>query len=173
MFCAHARHSLIRNVALTLVFPLAAVAATTACTPTIQRHGYAPESEKPSDIEPLTDTEQTVLARFGNPSTRGMFDDSVWYYVTDVRTQLAYLKSESSARSVVAIHFDDNGVVSEVSQYGLENGRTINLVDRKTPTRGRELSVIEQLLGTVGRLPSEQLDGQQNLPGGAGGPDTR
>ncbi len=153
----------------------AAFAATTAvvamaCTPTTQRHGYVPETESLTEIVAYQDTEQSVLARFGNPSTRGTFEDNVWYYVTDVRRQLAYLRPESSARSITAVYFDADGMVSEVRTFGLENGRVVNMVDRKTPTRGRELSVIEQLLGTVGRLPTEQLGDQQNLPGGAGGP---
>lgn len=153
-----------------LIFVAALGLGVLACTPTVQRHGYVPETESPKEIEPFVDTEQTVMQRFGNPSTRGVFEDNVWYYITDVQTQLAYLRSESSARSIVAVHFDADGIVALVDEYGLENGRVINLVDRKTPTRGRELSVIEQLLGTVGRLPTEQLDGNQNLPGGAGGP---
>ena len=63
-----------------------------------------------------------------------------------------------------------NGLVSDVAEYGLEDGRVVAIADRETPTRGRELTFLEQLLGNVGRLPTEQFGGEQNLPGGAGGP---
>lgn len=160
-FSAH-----LRTVALTALMTGALAAA---CTPTVRRHGYVPETEALTEITPYNDTRETVRARFGNPSTTGMFDEDVWYYVTNVREQLGYLRPESSARSITAVRFNDTGVVASVEEYGLENGRVIALVDRTTPTRGRELTILEQLLGNVGQLPTEQF-GDENLPGGAGGP---
>ncbi len=149
---------------------LAAGALASACTPIVRRHGYAPEREALTEIAPAQDTRATVLARFGNPSTRSVFDDNTWYYITDVTQQLGYLSPETSARSVTAVRFDARGVVASVDRYSLEDGRIVALVDRETPTRGRELSVLEQLLGNVGALPAESILGQENLPGGAGGP---
>ena len=53
----------------------------------------------------------------------------------------------------------------------IEDGRYVNYSDRKTPTRGREVSVLEQIFGSVGRLPTDRLGGgQQDIPGGGGGP---
>ena len=73
-------------------------------------------------------------------------------------------------RRIIAVSFDDTGVVDEVAEYSLDDGRLVSYASRETPTRGRELSFIEQILGNVGRLPTEQFGGEQNLPGGAGGP---
>ncbi len=148
----------------------AAAIAATACTPIVRRHGYVPESEPLSAITPEEDTRTTVLARYGNPSTRGVFEEDTWYYVTDVREQLGYFQPQSSARSVVVVRFNDDGVVSAVESYDLESAREVAFNDRETPTRGRELSIIEQLLGNVGRTPIDRIGGQDNLPGGAGGP---
>ena len=55
----------------------------------------------------------------------------------------------------------------------LYDGRRVAIVDRQTPTRGRELSLLEQLLGNIGRLPADSFTGEENLPGGAGGPRRR
>ena len=44
----------------------------------------------------------------------------------------------------------------------------VNYVARKTPTRGRELSVLEQIFGTIGRLPTDRIGGG-NTPGNSGG----
>lgn len=145
-------------------------AFASACTPVVRRHGYAPEREALTDIAPERDTRSTVLARFGNPSTRSAFDDNTWYYITNVTQQLGYLRPEPNARSVTAVRFAPSGVVQAVDRYSLEDGRVVAFVDRTTPTRGRELTLIEQLLGNVGQLPTESLLGQENLPGGAGGP---
>lgn len=149
------------------VLALAAVSA--ACTPVVRRHGYVPEREPVTNIKPTEDTKSTVLTRFGHPSTSGVFETDTWYYITDVRQQLGYLRPESSARAIVAVRFDDEGVVDDVQTYTVADGRVVNVVRRETPTRGRELTLLEQLLGNVGRLPTDQL-GQENLPGGAGGP---
>jgi outer membrane protein assembly factor BamE (lipoprotein component of BamABCDE complex) len=148
---------------------LAAAAAASACTPVVRRHGFVPETAPLSEISPNEDNKATVLSKYGNPSTRGTFEQDTWYYITEVRQQLGYLQPESSARAIYAVKFDDAGMVTEVSNYDLEDARQVALVGRKTPTRGRELTILEQLLGNVGRLPTETFD-QENLPGGAGGP---
>lgn len=155
---------------LMLLGVLAPAAFAAACTPTVRRHGYVPESEPLTAITAGEDTRTTVLARYGNPSTAGVFEDNIWYYVTDVRSQLGFLEPESSARLIVVVEFDDEGVVSSVDSIDLDEAREVALVDRQTPTRGRELTILEQILGNVGRLPTDQLGGQDNLPGGAGGP---
>ena len=65
--------------------------------------------------------------------------------------------------------FNPDGQVTKVAEYGIEDGRYVNFSDRKTPTRGRELSVLEQIFGTIGAIPTDRLSGQ-NPGGGAGGP---
>jgi len=141
-----------------------------ACNPTLRNHGFRYAHGEIPEITPGEDSQASVLSKLGNPSTRGMFDDSTWYYISDTREYLAYLRPVTRERRIMAVRFDENGQVSEVDEYGLEDGRVVAFVDRETPTRGRELSLLEQLLGNVGRLPTEQLTRQENLPGGAGGP---
>jgi outer membrane protein assembly factor BamE (lipoprotein component of BamABCDE complex) len=153
---------------------IAALAASTAfvaaCNPTLRTHGYRYTDGEIPEFTPGEDTQATVLSALGNPSTRGMFDDNTWYYISATREYLAYLRPDTRERRVIAIRFDEDGVISAVDEYGLEDGRVVAFVDRETPTRGRELTLLEQLLGNVGRLPGEQFGGEQNLPGGAGGP---
>ena len=145
------------------------------CNPVLRTHGYvATEDAKPQAVEPGSDTKSSVLARLGNPSVEGTFDDDVetdtWYYMNQVRQSFAYLRPLVEERSITAISFNADGQVEKVAEYGIEDGRYVNIVDRKTPTRGRELSVLEQIFGSVGRLPTSTLGGQQNIPGGGGGP---
>ena len=51
-----------------------------------------------------------------------------------------------------ALTFDDRGILQEVQNVGLEDGEEIQIVERETPTMGRELSLIEQLIGNMGRF---------------------
>ena len=142
-----------------------------ACNPILRSHGYRYTLGEEPNIQPEIDNTQTVVAQLGNPSTRGVFEENIWYYISDTRETMAYLRPATRDRRILAIRFDEEtGVVDEVAEYDLDDGRVVRYAARETPTRGRELTLLEQLLGNVGRLPSEQFGGEENLPGGAGGP---
>lgn len=141
-----------------------------ACNPTLRTHGYIAAEDKPQAVEVESDTRASVLARLGNPSVKSTFDENTWYYLTSVRQRLAYLRPLTEERTITAITFNEDGQVQKVAEYGLENGQYVNYVDRETPTRGRELSILEQIFGTIGRLPVQQLGGDRDIPGGSGGP---
>ncbi|PHR54249.1 MAG: cell envelope protein SmpA [Robiginitomaculum sp.] len=140
-----------------------------ACTPITRSHGFIAAKESPGDVESGIDSKTTVLAKYGSPSTTGVFEKDTWYYLSEFRQQLGFLQPKTQTRSITAIRFSDEGIVDNVDTYTLEDGKFVSLVGRSTPTRGKELSVLEQLVGTVGRVPGGNL-GAENLPGGAGGP---
>ena len=158
-----------RSVRLSAIL-IACTLGVAACNPTLRAHGHRYGIDEEPEVVVAEDTQQTVLQRFGNPSTRGTFAANTWYYISATRESLAYLRPSTRDRRIIAISFDDSGVVSEVNEYGLDDGRVVAYSSTETPTRGRELSILEQLLGNVGTLPNEQFGVEQNLPGGAGGP---
>ena len=143
------------------------------CNPILRTHGYVPTSDKPQEVDPESDTKASVLARLGNPSLHGTFDEDTerdtWYYMTAVRQRSAYLRPQVMERSITAISFNVDGQVEKVAEYTVDDGRIVNFVDRTTPTRGREISFLEQIFGSVGRLPTQQFGNNQN-PGGGQGP---
>lgn len=57
-------------------------------------------------------------------------------------------------QQVVAIAFDKDGKVKDLKRYGMKDGRQIAFIQRETPTRGKELTVLEQLFGNFGRFNS-------------------
>ena len=161
------------NVTTKLIILTAATVLSTACNPILRTHGYVPTAELPQAVNPETDTKSSVLSRLGNPSVKSTFDekveDDIWYYITSVRQRYAYLRPQIENRTVTAIHFNPDGQVTKVAEYGLEDGLPVNYVDRKTPTRGREISALEQIFGTIGRLPTDRLTGANGNQGGGGG----
>lgn len=158
-----------RRVRMSIIIA-ALTLGVSACNPVLRSHGYRYTTNEEPVITVDEDTEQTVLARFGNPSTTGTFEDDTWYYISATRESLAYLRPVTRDRRIIAVRFDDEGIVEEVAEYSLDDGRIVAYAGRETPTRGRELSLIEQLLGNIGGVSPEQFGGEQNLPGGAGGP---
>jgi len=152
------------------LFAAASAAFLSACNPTLRSHGYVATDVKPAEVLVGEDSRDTVYRQLGSPSTTAVFGDEIWYYISSSREELAFYEARTRSRSIVAISFGEDGTVAGIEEFDLEDGRTIRLVGRETPTRGRELSVLEQLFGNIGRLPTEQFGGERDLPGGAGGP---
>ncbi|MBB5745508.1 outer membrane protein assembly factor BamE domain-containing protein [Brevundimonas variabilis] len=147
------------------ISPLIAAAALAiaagACAPTIGINGFQSVDVKPADIVAGTDTRTTVLARLGTPSATSTFEDNIWYYIGQTTEKYTYNNAQVSQRSVTAITFDEAGdKVTEVKTLGLEDGQQVAMNSRETPTRGRQLTIIEQLLGNVarGQLPRTEED---------------
>ena len=69
----------------------------------------------------------------------------------------------SVAKGVTAIAFNkESEQVESVHSYTLRDGKVIAYNDRETPTRGREMTILEQMLGAVGHggvLPNNQDEG--------------
>jgi outer membrane protein assembly factor BamE (lipoprotein component of BamABCDE complex) len=136
-----------------------------ACAPVVGTHGFQTIETAPADIVAGTDTRQTVLTKLGSPSTTSTFEtDTVWYYISQVTERYTYNRPQIASRSVTEITFAEDGeAVTSVRTLGLDDGRQIAMNGRETPTRGRQLTVLEQILGNVGRgqLPRTE----DNVPG--------
>jgi len=53
---------------------------------------------------------------------------------------------------LLAISFDANGRVSNIEEFGLEDGRVVQLSRRVTTSSVREVTFFAQLLGNFGRI---------------------
>jgi outer membrane protein assembly factor BamE (lipoprotein component of BamABCDE complex) len=134
--------------------------AAGACTPIRESHGWvADSSSENAAVQPGVDTKSTVMARMGSPSTTANFGANDWYYITALQQNFAYFKPKTTARKITVVRFNTDDVVASVDQFGLEKGKVINYSGQKTPTRGRELGLLEQIFGTVGtQLPIPEDD---------------
>lgn len=122
------------------------------CTPITATRGHMVAPELVSQLRPGVSRQDDVLSLLGSPSTTGTFDDRVWYYIGQHTAQRGIFAPEVTDRRIVAIRFDERGVVTEVEEYGLEHGREVEIVDRTTPTAGRDLTFLQQILGNLGRF---------------------
>ena len=137
---------------------LAVVMTATACTPRIDQRGNRPDEEQVVLINPGVDDKNRVAELIGTPSTISTFDDRTWYYISKRTETTAFFDPELVDQEVLAISFDEGGIVENMRVYGPEDGRTIAYVDRTTPTEGNELTFIQQLLGNLGRFNPEGDD---------------
>lgn len=134
---------------------LLVVAGLVACAPREQVRGYMPDEGRLAEIKKGVHDRTSIEALLGSPSSVGTFEDKTWYYITRRTEKIAFFDEEAKEQQVVAIVFDDSGIVQDVRRFGLEDGREIDPVERETPTRGRELTIIEQLLGNIGRFNTQ------------------
>ncbi len=139
-----------------------ALGTAAACAPVSTYSGFRPERNDVELPDPQVgvDTRATVQQRFGSPSTTAVFDQTAWYYVSSVQQRIAFYTPDTTDRRVMVVRFDGD-VVSSVEKFGLERGRMVNYSTEETPTRGRELGIIEQLLGNVGATPMRNEEEDQ------------
>lgn len=130
-----------------------AVALTIAgCAPRIDQRGNKPDEDQVVQINPGVDDKNRVSELIGTPSTISTFDDRTWYYISKRTETTAFLDPKVVDQEILAINFDETGIVQSMKIYGQEDGRTIAYVDRTTPTEGTSLTIIQQLLGNLGRF---------------------
>jgi outer membrane protein assembly factor BamE (lipoprotein component of BamABCDE complex) len=147
-----ARRRLRRRTGLAGLLVLAA-AVLANCSPVVDHRGYLPRE---GDMQQLQNgmSKVEVEALLGSPSTTATINLSgdSYYYISSVVEQRAFLKPTETERQVVAIRFDANNQVQSFGHYGLEDGKVVNFSDRTTPTRGREMSILQQLISNAGNV---------------------
>lgn len=157
---------------LAAALPLAGFAAS-GCTPVVSKRGYIPNPVAEASITVGKDTKTTIEKKLGDPSTRATFGGASWYYITSVQKQIAFFNPDVVKRNILAIHFNKAGTVTSMHHYGLKDGHVVAFETRETPTPGRELTFLQQLLNSTPGVPlggANGPGGSQRNPGGGNGP---
>jgi outer membrane protein assembly factor BamE (lipoprotein component of BamABCDE complex) len=162
---------MLRRAAPFLCALLASAALTTACVPTTSFQGFQAIDAKPQAVQAGVDTKETVRAELGTPSAVSTFDPDVWFYISQVTESQSFYLPRLIRRDVVAVSFNKGGeTVASVNTLTLKDGRVIAFNGRETPTRGRELTVLEQLIGSIGNGNLLNNSADQNPGTRPGGP---
>lgn len=140
------------------MMPLAAALALTACAEQITVRGNMLRETDLQQIQPGIGQEQVRLA-LGTPTTTTTTGSgNVYYYISSKETQSAFFKPTEIDRKVVAVYFSPNGSVERVANYGMQDGKVIDIVSRKTPAPGsRDENIVKQLFRNLGQ---KQLFGE-------------
>ena len=95
------------------------------------------------------------ILSLGSPSTTATFDNEVFYYISQKRHRsVAFMQPKVTERRILAVYFDKDGKVASISNYGLQDGKVFDFISRTTPTGGKDLSFLGQMLAGVGKAPS-------------------
>jgi outer membrane protein assembly factor BamE (lipoprotein component of BamABCDE complex) len=132
------------------VVAIGLLVAVGACTSQYRNHGYVPTEEALAEITVGVDTRDTVAETIGAPSAAGVLDSSGYYYVRSRVRHFGARKPEVVERRIVAITFDQRGVVRNVEEYALEDGQVVPLSRRVTDNDLDNRSIIGQILKNIG-----------------------
>lgn len=147
----HHSMTIIRRTAAILL----CAAVATACSPMVDTRGNLPPAERLAKVKAGATSRDQVAEILGTPSTLSAFGDPTWYYVSYRTETVAFFKPEEVERTVLAVDFDERGYVKDVRTLGLEDGQVVSFSERETPTAGKELNMLQQFLGNIGRFSNE------------------
>jgi len=123
-----------------------------ACESRKYNRGNLLDPERVEDIRSGELNRDEVVEILGSPSSITPFGSDTWYYISQRTESYAFFTPKVLERQIVVVSFDKKGKVTKVDTVGLEQGREIIPVARKTPTHGNKLTVLEQLIGNLGRF---------------------
>ncbi|MEO1019043.1 MAG: outer membrane protein assembly factor BamE [Pseudomonadota bacterium] len=148
---------------LSICVLITAAGAMLGCSPQVRNHGHLVDPEALSQIRPGITDKQQVAGILGSPSSVSTFDDDRWYYISQQTERYSFYDEDITKQDVLTISFDGRGVVTGVDEHGMELAKAINISDDETPTLGKELTILEQLVGNIGRF--ENGPSQGGVPG--------
>jgi outer membrane protein assembly factor BamE (lipoprotein component of BamABCDE complex) len=136
---------------LGLILTLAA-----GCDARRNTRGNFPTPDQVNLITPGVHRREDVRTVLGAPSVVSTFDENTWYYIGRRTTQYAFFKRNVLEQQVLIVRFAPEGSVNRISRLDKSDGREVELVERETPSAGRELGLWEQLFGNIGRFAGEE-----------------
>ena len=133
---------------------LAAPLLLSACNSTseVLSHGYQ-VNEDTLALVPVGSSREQVLLSLGTPSTTSnqANGNETFYYISQRKARrFAFEKPRVVDQRVLAIYMSEASTVERVANYGMQDGKVFDFVARVTPTGGKDLSFISQLLSGAG-----------------------
>ncbi|MDA9639844.1 outer membrane protein assembly factor BamE [SAR116 cluster bacterium] len=121
------------------------------CGERISSHGHTIEAAELDLIKPGETTRFDLESTLGRASFEGAFGSGKIYYVSEIMVEPAAGRKQITSRTIVAITFDDDNIVTDVEIRDETTGNVIAHLDQKTPTPGDTYSVAEQMFSTLRR----------------------
>ena len=146
------KYFLSTNLLAIMFIPVTFLIFVAACSPRIDTRGNLPNADMLANIEVGQVNKRDVVEMIGSPSTIEPFKGETWYYISEKLETRAFFEPKTTSRKVVIIRFNKEGIVKEIRTIGLKEAQNIKMVDRVTPTAGREMTILRQLFGNIGRF---------------------
>jgi outer membrane protein assembly factor BamE (lipoprotein component of BamABCDE complex) len=156
--------AMIRSGVTLAALCIAATACAPLARPVVDHRGYVPDPEALSSIRPGIDNKDSVESRLGTPTTTANFDSATWYYVSAVERNFLFYRPQVTQQDVIAIKFDKDDLVSSIDHYDLKDAKAVTPVARETPTRGKQLTFMQQMFGNFGHISATDANPTSPTP---------
>ncbi len=133
-----------------------------------QLRGNRVDVDQIKELVTGTSTRADATSLLGSPTAKATFDDNTWIYIGEVTRTRVGRAPGVLQQDVVVLNFDQGGVLRGVKRLNQDDGRSVSVVSRSTPSPGSEASFMQQLLGNVGKFNAGGGLGGGSTPGGSG-----
>jgi outer membrane protein assembly factor BamE (lipoprotein component of BamABCDE complex) len=144
-----------RSLSLRLAVLALAVAPLCGCgffAAHSQVRGNKVDPDELAELVPGVSTRADADAMLGTPTMHASFDDNTWLYIGEITRPVIAGTQHINSQEVVALTFDQNGVLRDIRTTGKKDSLPVVVVARETPSPGSSASFMQQLLGNVGRF---------------------
>jgi outer membrane protein assembly factor BamE (lipoprotein component of BamABCDE complex) len=135
-----------------------------------QVRGNKVDADLLTQLVPGTSTRQDATALLGSPTTKATFDDNTWIYISEITRPVIGGFQGVEDQQVLVLTFDPKGVLTGIQKKGKEDSMPVDVVARTTPSPGTDASLLQQLLGNVGRFNAGGAPSRQGAPGTSSNP---
>jgi outer membrane protein assembly factor BamE (lipoprotein component of BamABCDE complex) len=139
-----------------------------SCEGQVDLRGFAPTPGAVEKLEVGSQSRDDVIRLIGTPSAVATFNPNVWYYISQRQETFAFLKPEITEQKIMQVTFNDAGRIADIKNYDLKDSKDITMVARVTPTAGKELTILEQILGNIGKFSGPKKESNPGAPTGGG-----
>jgi outer membrane protein assembly factor BamE (lipoprotein component of BamABCDE complex) len=160
------KQSMRRTVPLILASVVFVPLVLAGCETIVNQRGFAATPGSLEKIEIGTQSREDVVRLIGSPSAVGTFNPNVWYYISQKQEGYAFFKPKIDEQKVIQLSFNEAGRLQAIKNYELKDGKDVAMVSRITPTAGKELTILEQILGNVGRFSGPRQEANPGAPTG-------
>lgn len=110
-----------------------------------QTKGYVMSANALQQV-PVGSSQEQVLVVLGTPSTTATLKGEVFYYISQkTRRPVAFMEPKVTDQTVLAVYFNQQRKVERVTNFGIQDGRLVDLATNVTPTAGQERNFLEQV----------------------------
>ena len=119
--------------------------------------GYVVDDEMLQLVKEGSSREQ-VLLTLGEPSTTATFDNEVFFYISQKKERrFTFQKARLVSQEILAIYFNDKGRVDRIGRYTLKDGNVVDMATETTPTGGKDITFIQQILMGTGATDFQNI----------------
>lgn len=136
-----------------VILSLGIVTLTSACTPTHHVRGNYLKDYQIAEVKPGEDGVSEVVRKLGSPTAQSTFDHRVWYYIGQETEKRGIFDATVEEEQVVVVTFNEQNIVDSIKVADAERN-DLPYVKDKTPTTGNEITVMQQLVGNIGKFNS-------------------